>query len=222
MTKQKTRSLRAAIAVAVFTAAALCTTATNARADTIVFNNAPGAGTQENFVLGMDFDVLQAIEVTQLGVFDSAFDGLIDELTVGIFDLSSSGPALVQTQVSGLGTSNDGSSRFVSISPFLLGPGSYSIVASGFINGNRSGNTGFGDGTSFNNLGGRLAIVPGGGRWATGTTFGLPTKPQNYSQADPVFQAGTFQANAVPDGGSAAALLGLGLLGVGWARRRLR
>jgi len=222
MAKQKTPSLRAAIAVAVFTAAALCTTATTARADTIVFNNGPGPGSQSNFVLGMDFDVLGLIEVTQLGAFDSLGNGFAGAgVTVGIF--STTGVEIVSAQLTGSPGPLVGGSRFVTLAtPFVLGPGSYSIVASGFVGGNFSGNTGIPPAfTSFNNVGGRLALIPQGGRWTKGNTFALPAS-HPYAQSDPVFQAGTFQANAVPDGGSAAALLGLGLLGVGWARRRFR
>lgn len=219
MKKQKTSSARAAVATAVFTVAALFTTATTAQAGTIVFNNPTGGGSQQGYVLGMDFNVLGPIEVTELGAFDSGQDGFDGDVNVGIFDLG--GALLVSTVLSGTDGALIGGSRFNSITPFLLGPGVYSIVAVGFTGGNFSGNTGLFPFplTSFDDVNGRLALVDNGGRWASSNTFALPPGGP-YPQSDPVFQAGTFGANAVPDGGSAAALLGLGLLGIGWARRR--
>lgn len=220
MTKQKTsRNLRSALRVAVLAVGALCVAATGARANTIVFNNAPGAGSQSNYVLGMDFDVLSAVTVTQLGAFDNNGDGFsTDVIQVGIFDMSGT---LVGTSVALTGTAGTlvGGSRFLSVTtPFVLAPGRYSIVAAGFTDTTKSGNTGFGDATSFNNVGGSLQLVAGGGRWDVGTTFQLPTSG-SYPQADPVFQAGTF---AVPDGGMTALLLGIGITGLGLFRRMAR
>lgn len=194
-----------------------------AHADTIVFDNALQAGSQQNYVLGMDFVVNSAVTVTQLGSFDSNGDGFRNTIDVGIFDL---GGSLVGTSASltGLvGTLINGS-RFVPVVPFVLDPGTYSIVAAGYTTTGSgtdlSGNTGLGGITAFNSVGGALSLVPQGGRWDNGTTFALPTTNSGgYPQSDPVFQAGTF---AVPDGGSTLMLLGLGTLALGWIRRRVR
>lgn len=83
--------------------------------------------------LGNDFDVLSTIRVDSLGVFDDDGDGISGSLTVGIFDLSdvSSGP-LVSATISGSDDLLVGSFRFNDVTPLILGPGNYSVVAFGF------------------------------------------------------------------------------------------
>lgn len=224
MTKQKTaQNLRSALRVAAFAVGALCVAATSARATTIVFNNAVQAGTQSGYVLGMDFTVNSAVTVTELGAFDDNGDGFGgDSIQVGIFDLETGllvGPSATFTGSDG---NLVGGSRFKAVAPFVLDPGMYSIVAAGFTSTSKSGNTGVNpDGvTSFNDLGGSLTLLSKGGRWATGTTFSLPTANSGgYNQPDPVFQAGTF---GVPDGGTTALLLGIGMVGLGLVRRIAR
>lgn len=214
---QKTTALVSAMA-------ALLLFAAGANADTIVFNNAPDTGSQQDFVLGMDFTVNSAVTVTQLGSFDSNGNGFANDIQVGIFSTSGGGP-LVSTILSGSSGVLTNGTRFVPIAPFLLLPGTYSIVAAGYTGGfDFSGNTGFGDTTSFNNAGGALSLITGGGRWDLGNTFQLPTAG-SYPQADPVFQAGSFavlDTLAVPDGGSASMMLGFGLLAAGWIRRLIK
>jgi hypothetical protein len=223
MTKQKTaQNFRLALRVAAFAVGALCAAATSARATTIVFNNPLQAGSQSGWLLGMDFTVNDGhtVTVTELGAFDDNGDGFgTDNIEVGIFDLASGllvGPSATFTGSDG---NLVGGSRFLSVAPFVLEPGTYSIVAVGFTF-SQSGNSGFGDVTSFNNLGGSLTLDPKGGRWEAGTTFKLPTaNVGNYSQSDPVFLAGTF---GVPDGGMTALMLGIGMMGLGLIRRIAR
>jgi len=193
----------------------------NAHGDTIVFNNALGAGSQQNYDLGMDFVVNTAVTVTELGAFDSGGDGFSGTIQVGIFDLSGN---LIGSSASLTGTAGTliGGSRFAAVTAFTLNPGTYSIVAAGFDLGTDfSGNTGLGGVTSFNSDGGAVSLVAEGGRWDTGNTFQLPTQNVGgYGQPDPVFQAGTF-AVGVPDGGLTIALLGGALVGLQALRRKL-
>jgi len=217
--------------------AALLFISASAGADTIVFNNITQGGLQENFVVGMDFTVGGTpVTVTQLGAFDSNQDGIVNTITVGIFNLSG---ALIGSSAT-LTNSSPGTliglSRFVSVTPFLLPSGTYSIVAAGFTGGDTfSSNTGLGATTSFDSFGGALSLIIGGGRWndsiATANMFQLPTENcssgcsnnVNYNQSDPVFQAGTFAVvAAVPDAGLTSMMLGLGVLTMGWMRRRIK
>ncbi len=202
------------------------------RADTIIFNNVPSSGSQNNYALGMDFIVNSPVTVTQLGAFDSTNNGagFNGPITVGIFSVSNASPGgsgtLVGTSVILNGTAGTpvGGSRFVSVTPFTLTPGLYSIVAAGFglgtdFNGNSQTP---GENDIFNADGGNLTLVSKGGRWNDNSAFAFPNQHtfanSPYGQSDPVFQAGTF---AVPDGGMTVALLGIGLCGLGLIRRRL-
>ena len=176
----------------------------------------------------MDFKVITPVTVTQLGAFDDLQNGFANPVDVGIFNLSG---ALVGTSatlsIGNPGTSDGNGSRLVSVVPFLLLPGTYSIVASGFTNGQTfSGNTGLGGVTSFNSAGGALSLVSKGGRWDSGNGFYLPTANTGifpgYGQPDPVFQAGTFAVASIPDAGLTSMMLGLGMLTMGWIRRRIK
>ncbi|MEA3213074.1 MAG: hypothetical protein QOE70_6131 [Chthoniobacter sp.] len=196
-----------------------------ASATSIVFENTNNAGSQGNYVLGMDFMVNRTITVNLLGAFDANQDGFSSTVSVGIFQIDPSNfslGSLVSPQVNLLGSSATliGNSRFVSVTPFTLAPGRYSIVASGFDLDatNQNGNTGIGGTTSFNSLGGALSLVSQGGRWNDSSqAFVLPTQHLGgYGQPDPVFLAGTF---GVPDGGSTVLLLGLAVTGLALVRR---
>ena len=200
----------------------------NAQANTIVFVNEPGLGSQQNFVLGMDFVVHTAVTVTELGAFDSGGGGFSDGISVGIFDLTSQ--SLLGSSATIIGTAGTliGGSRFVSVTPFTLNPGTYSIVAAGWALGgpDLSGNTGLGTPpgmTSFNSDGGAISMVTQGGRWQNGTDLVFPTaNTGGHGQPDPEFQAGTFAVSelAVPDGGMTIGLLGMALAGLAMARNR--
>jgi hypothetical protein len=210
--------------------AALLFVTASAGADTIVFVNGLDAGDQENFALGMDFTVNAAVTVTQLGAFDSGQNGIVNTITVGIFNVATGlqvGPSAIVTT----GGTLIGGSRFVDVPDFLLPVGLYSIVAAGFTGGNTfSGNTGFTATTFFDSFGGLLTLVPKGGRWTDpgDNTYALPTAHTGvtdfYGQPDPVFEAGTFMVAAVsvPDAGLTSMMLGLGVLTLGWIRRRIK
>jgi len=95
--------------------------------------------------IGMDFDVLQRVLVTRLGIFDSGGDGLAGTLTVQIYNrnsrlllaslsFSSASPGVLQP-----GTS----SRFKPLAnPLFLSSGNYSAVGYGHNATDRNGNSG--------------------------------------------------------------------------------
>lgn len=94
--------------------------------------------------LGLDFDLTGTIKVQQLGVFDDGGDGLINPLTVELWQRDNGGTPDVPTDDSGVSvlataTINpgegalQGANRFKRLATELeLMPGSYSIVAHGF------------------------------------------------------------------------------------------
>ena len=105
---------------------ALLSVAATASADTIVFTNQPGPGSQQGYLLGMDFTVNSPVSVTQLGAFDSGGDGFSGTIQVGIFDVNGDPlTALVSTTLTGTAQPLVGASRFRTITPYLLGPGTY-------------------------------------------------------------------------------------------------
>lgn len=189
--------------------------------DTIVFNNALQAGSQQGYELGMDFKVNRQVRVLELGAFDSGGDGFGGAIQVGIFNTDTGqlmGSSATLTGTSG--TLVEGS-RFVDVNPFFLPVGNYSVVAVGFTGLDSSGNSVFGGIDVFNSVGGALSLTDKGGRYKTGNSFELPTTANGgvlggYGQSDPVFQAGTF---ALPDATSTSLLMGFGMLALGWARR---
>jgi hypothetical protein len=79
--------------------------------------------------IGWSFRVDQTIKVTALGYYDVGADGLVGDHTVGIFELGTG--SLLTWNVVSAGTVNpltDGF-RYVNVSPMVLNPGVYVIVA---------------------------------------------------------------------------------------------
>ena len=198
----------------------------NARGNTIVFVNQPGIGSQQGFVLGMDFVVNTPVTVTELGAFDSGGDGFANTIHVGIYNVNTAALLGSADLIGTAGTLIDGS-RFVSVTPFTLNPGMYSIVAADFVGADDfSGNTGLGTPpgvTSFNSDGGAISLLDQHARWQNGTSLVFPTgNTGGHGQPDPEFQAGTFAVGepTVPDGGMTVGLLGMALGGLALVRNR--
>lgn len=194
---------------------------TAASAQFLALDSTRGTGNQSwTGALGMDFDVLSPITVTQLGAFDSLQDGFVGTITVGIFNRSNGN--LVGSSAALTGSSSplvDGQQRMFDIADFNLGAGFYSIVAIGFGSVDRNGNNDFGAPAPTINTGGGLIAFVGTSRFgAQGGVFELPTGldggPANR------YDAGTFSyTTAVPEPTSyALALVALGIVG-GFARK---
>ena len=223
----------------------------------VIFNDQRVAGNQWGYDVGMDFTVNSAVNVTALGTFDANLFNLgytTDPVTTAqinqtLFAGESSGnfPVIhvgIYNVATGLEVSptadfyyNDpnianyyaiAGSIFQNITPFILGPGVYSIVATGYTVNLASGiSANFPNPPvpTFDTLLGPLTLT--GNARSNGNGFGAPplTFPTGFvtPESNPDFLAGTFIANgsAVPDSGSTIELLGLALLGIGSLRRKL-
>lgn len=195
-----------------------------ATADTIALSSTRPTGNQSwTGALGMDFDVLSPITVTQLGAFDSGQNGFAQPVQVGIFDRSSGVLQGVSAVLSGTSNTLVGKQRFADIADFNLGVGNYSIVAVGFGSNEQNGNThGAGTGGPTIDTGGGLISFVGKSRYnaAANTTLSLPSI-EDFGPSNR-YDAGTFQFTAVvPEPGAyGLALAGMGVVAVAMQRRR--
>lgn len=173
--------------------------------------------------LGMDFNVLSPITVTQLGAFDSGLNGFIGTITVGIFNRDSRSLVGTSASLTGMDGSLVGSQRMADVAGFNLAAGRYSIVAIGFSNQDQNGNVGvfpYAGPSSTMNTGGGLIQFVGDARYgAQGGSFAYPLTTVDTGPANR-YDAGTFSfTQAVPEPSTyALALAAIAIVG-GFARR---
>lgn len=193
----------------------------SARADTVAYTDPAGQGTQAwGGNLGLNFNVLSPITVTELGVFNASGSGTITgTIEVAIFNTAD--PTVPVTMVTFSGTyTPSGFDVFQAITPIVLGPGSYEVDAVGFnasdLNGNL--NTGSSSGPILNNGGGALAFT--GGTYDSSASLDDPASctgcilPANGSQFDAGtfgYQTGTVTSTPEP---SSLLLFAAGLIGL--------
>ena len=169
--------------------------------------------------LGMDFHVVDTpIVITSLGAFNGNSLGVFSQdVKVGIFDLSGAlqgSVTFVANQTYGfvVGTTD----VFQDVTPILLGPGDYSVVAIGYNDTDKNGNTNGGANYSGTDDGGGAITFIGTSRYDSGTSLQLPqTIDGNPSNR---YDAGTFSFTATPEPGTFA-LFGVGGVIVGLIRR---
>ena len=176
--------------------------------------------------LGLDFRVNSSIMVDQLGVFDNGNLAKLfqDHAGVSIQIYTTAGVAvgpLVSLIPSTPGVTEVGGDAFLAVTPFLLTPGDYSVVAFNVGDYNTLGaNPNIYD--TMNDGGGLISFI-GSGRFSSGS--GFPT----HVDGGPVdrYLAGTFdfvseeEFLATPEP-STFAFIGLGLVGLFGAARRKR
>ena len=173
--------------------------------------------------VGMDFNVVNATMLTQLGVFDSGGDGLASSKLVSIYNRDTQALVISVTIAAGTSATLINGSRFVSVSPITLTVGGhYSVIASGFTNADPLYNSSFPNAVvpSTLNTGGGLISFVGTGRYSDNPNV-YPTITDTIPRPNP-YAGGTFQFAAVPEPGSIA-LFGIGALGlIGYRRLRNR
>ena len=166
-------------------------------AGVVAYGNLTGASGSStfSFVYGHDFVADSSITVTHLGLFDSGADGLSRTLKAELWTRSgNSGTRLVQLQFTAADPGTLlGSNRLKPlVTPLVLTPGDYTIVAHGYGSGEAAGNEGFGGpGSEFKTLddaGGAISFV--GSR--LGTTAGLFPTIEEAASVN-YYSAGTFQ-----------------------------
>jgi hypothetical protein len=179
------------------------------RADTIAFSVSSSGSIRfaGDTTLGYAFTVSSPISVTSLGLFDFQNDGLAQSHAVTVW--TSTGTQLLQVTIpAGTGATLTDGFRYVSIAPFLLVPGTYTI--GGFY----GGDTDFSlDAAS--SITGASGLSYGGTRSAIGFTFPSGDAfvvPNSYF--GPNFQFITGVGVPTPDSGSTWALLLLAVTAV--------
>ena len=203
-----------------------------ASADTIAYSNdqqTTGNQTNSDTSLGMDFQVNQPIEITQMGAFNSGQAGFLSPVEVGIFSDSTTleipGTDVVFTPIDGSNPGTlVGNNRFETLplpSSWLLG--TYSIV---YFNGDANNemfyNFFHNNGSGGGDTGGGLISFVGDSRFGGSPSISFPTNIDGSGGNSTInYQAGTFAFTAVPEP-SSIALFALGTVGLCIAARRRR
>jgi hypothetical protein len=186
--------------------------------------------------LGDDFNVNQAITITQLGAFDSGQDGFVGTINVGLFqrlpggnpNTDVTGVLLTSTTLTGTSGTLMGNYRFAALStPITLQPGFYSVVAVGFSGSDLNGNENISGFTVTTNDGGGLISFVGTGRFDGNSVLDYPAQSsanQGFPGLTPhPFAGGSFEfQTAIPEPTSLTlTVVGiLGLAGYTWRRRK--
>ena len=206
-------SLRLAPVLVIAALMAFCPTLM--RADTIAFNISDGVVLEARVdaTFGYAFTLSSSVTVTQLGIWDQFGDGLGQSHAVTIW--TSSGMQEVQATIpAGTGTTLTNGFRYVSIVPFTLAAGTYTIA--GFYNGNSPD---FFE-AEIPSITGASGVSYFGSRSTAGFVF--PTADQgdfDNGYFGPNFQF--TEGTGVPDTGSTFSLLGFASLGLVALRRKL-
>ncbi len=193
--------------------------AASANASIIAYSDPPNGDQSWFGNLGLTFDVVSPITVTDLGVFDSTGTGIISgTIQVVIYDTTTNTEVTPVVSFSGdYSSSLIGNDVFQSIIPVDLTAGSYEVDAVGFNYTNLNGNITGGAGPVLDAGGGLLLFTGAAWDYATSlddplTCSGCVSAPSPQNQQ---FEAGTFeyQAAGVPEPGSfglaAAGFIGL-------------
>jgi protein with PEP-CTERM/exosortase system signal len=204
-----------AIPCSLFAVALIVWSPLQMRANTIAFSTSGGSfGVNlDDATFGYAFTLSSPVLVTNLGLFDRDNDGLAASHVVSIW--TSTGTQLVQTTIpAGTGATLIDGFRYVSIAPFTLAAGTYTIA--GFYT-SISDSVLFGTSTSS-----ASGVSYAGAKSKLG--FAFPTTdafsfgfPNSYFGPNFEFTTGV----PTPDSGSTVSRLGCALLGLAALRRKL-
>lgn len=197
---------------------ALAISTAAASASTIALTSVTGgtlatSGTDQLY--GWTFNVLQPLQVTELGAFDTGSDGFAVAHDVGIFSNATQSLLVSATLSSGAGGTLDNGFRYTTVAPTLLGVGSYTIVLT-MPQGNSD--TQFINVTSFTTA---SEIQYVNSAFAGSSTLAFPNIFGSFAPGmfGPNFQ---FDTSAPVPEPATLSLLGLGLAGAGARRWRQR
>jgi hypothetical protein len=171
-------------------------------------------GDEINGTGGFEFKVSGPILVTRLGFWDRDEDGLIQEHSIGLFDL---GGTLLASAVVGPGASDalDNGFRYADITPYLLNPGIYRIGAYIDRRTADSDDVIVGDPTIVTDP--LITYIRSVG---TGSDFLVYPEEDTTDFAGLGFFGPNFQFTAVPEPSCVVLLMGLGVAGTTLSLRR--
>ena len=206
-------SFAKSIPCSLFAVALMAWSPLQTRADTIAFSVTSPQDIQVGIdsTLGYAFALSSAVTLTNLGLFDSGSNGLNTSHAVTIW--TSTGMQLVQATIpAGTGGTLINGFRYVSIAPFTLAAGTYTIA--GFYGANSN------EVLSQTSITSASGVSYGDSRSALGFAF----PPGNSFLLPNGYFGPNFEFNTgvpTPDLGSTVSLLGFALLGLAALRRKL-
>ena len=187
-----------------------------ASADPILATTPSGLLWAFDGTMGFKFDVLgDNFLVTRLGFYDTSGDGLESSHDIGIWAESGGAPLATATLSAGTGATLEAEFRWVDlVLPLLLNANTSYVIGATFVDFD------FSDGARDTALIDPMFSVVDAAYYAGGAGLNFPNI--QYPNLQGFFGPNLSGIASVPDGGSALALLGLGMIGLSTLRRKLR